>query len=100
MSRFSLMVNGNNIDTDVAPDTPILWVLRDHLNLVGTKFGCGAAQCGAFNAGLCLIDMQDIVHFCVHQWPQVVQTTDGLHGGNAAEGLGGQTGIFADHTGR
>ncbi len=32
---------------DAAPDTPILWVLRDHLNLVGTKFGCGAAHCGA-----------------------------------------------------
>ena len=35
------------MDVDVDPATPVLWVLRDHLNLVGTKFGCGVAQCGA-----------------------------------------------------
>ncbi len=47
MARFNLTVNGKNVEVDVAPDTPMLWVLRDHLKLVGTKYGCGIAQCGA-----------------------------------------------------
>ncbi len=47
MATFNLNVNGKTHQVDVAPETPILWVLRDHLNLVGTKFGCGIAQCGA-----------------------------------------------------
>ena len=40
-------VNGESKTVEVASDTPVLWVLRDHLNLVGTKFGCGIGQCGA-----------------------------------------------------
>ncbi|MCD2450476.1 (2Fe-2S)-binding protein [Methylicorpusculum oleiharenae] len=47
MSEFILNINGIVQTTDVAPDTPLLWVLRDHLKLVGTKFGCGIGQCGA-----------------------------------------------------
>ena len=47
MANFKLNVNGETHNIDVDPSTPILWVLRDHLNLVGTKFGCGIAQCGA-----------------------------------------------------
>ena len=47
MSTFNLTINGKEHQVDVAPDTPILWVLRDHLDLVGTKYGCGIAQCGA-----------------------------------------------------
>jgi len=47
MPVFTLQINGKEYKADVAPDTPILWVLRDHLGLVGTKFGCGIAQCGA-----------------------------------------------------
>jgi isoquinoline 1-oxidoreductase alpha subunit len=42
-----LIVNGRVHELDVAPDTPLLWVLRDHLNLTGTKYGCGMALCGA-----------------------------------------------------
>ena len=42
-----LIVNGAARDVDADPDTPLLWVLRDHLGLTGTKFGCGAALCGA-----------------------------------------------------
>ena len=42
-----LKVNGKTTRVDVAPDTPLLWVLRDVLDLPGTKFGCGIAQCGA-----------------------------------------------------
>lgn len=47
MAAFTLNINGKSHEVDVAPDTPILWVLRDHLDMVGTKFGCGIAQCGA-----------------------------------------------------
>jgi isoquinoline 1-oxidoreductase alpha subunit len=43
----TLSVNGNRLETDAPPNTPLLWVLRDHLNLTGTKFGCGAGMCGA-----------------------------------------------------
>jgi isoquinoline 1-oxidoreductase subunit alpha len=44
---YQLNVNGKAMTADVDPDTPLLWVLRDTLGLVGTKFGCGVAQCGA-----------------------------------------------------
>jgi len=47
MATFTIKVNGKKHDLDVDPSTPILWVLRDHLNMVGTKYGCGIAQCGA-----------------------------------------------------
>ena len=43
----SLNVNGLSVEANATPDTPLLWVLRDHLGLTGTKFGCGIAQCGA-----------------------------------------------------
>ncbi|SNR45845.1 isoquinoline 1-oxidoreductase, alpha subunit [Maribacter sedimenticola] len=47
MATFSIHINGSTKNIDVDPSTPMLWVLRDHFNLVGTKFGCGIAQCGA-----------------------------------------------------
>jgi len=47
MAIFNLKINSKEFQVDVDPSTPMLWVLRDHLNLVGTKFGCGMAQCGA-----------------------------------------------------
>jgi aerobic-type carbon monoxide dehydrogenase small subunit (CoxS/CutS family) len=47
MAAISLMVNGKKQTVDVDPKTPLLWVLREHLKLVGTKYGCGMAQCGA-----------------------------------------------------
>lgn len=47
MSKFTLRVNGQSHSVDVAPETPMLWVLRDSLGLVGTKYGCGIGQCGA-----------------------------------------------------
>lgn len=47
MPKYSLNINGKALEVDVAADTPLLWVLRDHLGLVGTKYGCGIAQCGA-----------------------------------------------------
>ena len=47
MAIFNLKINGEKHQIDVDPSTPTLWVLRDHLKLLGTKFGCGIAQCGA-----------------------------------------------------
>jgi isoquinoline 1-oxidoreductase alpha subunit len=47
MAEFTLNVNHQQYTVDVDADTPVLWVLRDHLQLVGTKFGCGVGLCGA-----------------------------------------------------
>ena len=47
MAIFNLTINGKRQEYDVDPDTPLLWVLRDHAKLTGTKYGCGIAQCGA-----------------------------------------------------
>ncbi len=51
---ISLKINGKVTEVDVDPETPLLWVLRDNLNLTGTKFGCGIAQCGT-----CTVLMND-----------------------------------------
>jgi isoquinoline 1-oxidoreductase alpha subunit len=47
LMAYNLTVNGKSMSVDVPPDTPLLWVLRDVLNLKGTKYGCGVGQCGA-----------------------------------------------------
>ena len=47
MPVYKLKINGKEYSADVAADTPLLWVLRDNLQLLGTKFGCGIGQCGA-----------------------------------------------------
>ena len=47
MSVISISVNGKSTEVEVEPATPLLWVIREHLQLTGTKFGCGMAQCGA-----------------------------------------------------
>ena len=61
MAPFSLHVNGKELQADVSPDTPLLWVLRDTLGLTGTKYGCGIAQCGA-----CTVHLNDkAVRSCV-----------------------------------
>ncbi|GAB2766610.1 (2Fe-2S)-binding protein [Rhabdobacter roseus] len=54
MALFKLQINGRSYQADVEPDTPLLWVLRDHLGLVGAKYGCGIAQCGA-----CMVHLND-----------------------------------------
>jgi len=56
MAIFNLKVNGKEHQVDVDPTTPILWVLRDHLKLLGTKYGCGLGQCGS-----CTIHMSGVV---------------------------------------
>lgn len=47
MATYNLTINNQQVTVDVSADTPLLWVLRDELELKGTKFGCGKAQCGA-----------------------------------------------------
>jgi isoquinoline 1-oxidoreductase alpha subunit len=47
MATFNLRINGETQQFDVDPSTPLLWVLREHAGLVGTKYGCGISQCGA-----------------------------------------------------
>ena len=78
MANYSLNVNGKQHSVEVDPSTPILWVLRDHLQLVGTKYGCGIAQCGS-----CTIHVENIaVRSC--QYPvslvdnQKITTIEGL----------------------
>lgn len=52
MANFTLRVNGVDKSVDVSPDTPLLWVLRDDLQLTGTKFGCGVGLCGSCSVHL------------------------------------------------
>lgn len=47
MAEYNITVNGKKLTVDADPSTPLLWVIRDHLKLVGTKYGCGISQCGA-----------------------------------------------------
>ncbi|RXK49920.1 (2Fe-2S)-binding protein [Aquirufa rosea] len=47
MESIELLINRKKVKVEVDPNTPLLWVLRDHLSLLGTKYGCGIAQCGA-----------------------------------------------------
>jgi aerobic-type carbon monoxide dehydrogenase small subunit (CoxS/CutS family) len=61
--RFELTVNGQPHAVDVSPDTPLLWVLRDILNLKGTKYGCGIGQCAA-----CTVHLNgQPIHSCLTQ---------------------------------
>jgi len=60
MAKYTLSVNGRMMSVEADADTPLLWVLRDHLNLVGTKFGCGVSECG-----VCIVHMNgNVVYFC------------------------------------
>jgi isoquinoline 1-oxidoreductase subunit alpha len=78
MATFNLNVNGKMQEVDVDPSTPMLWVLRDHLKLVGTKYGCGIAQCGACTIHLgdtavrsCMLDVSSV-------GTQAITTIEGL----------------------
>ncbi len=78
MATFHLNINGKKHQVDVDPNTPVLWVLRDHLNLVGAKYGCGVAQCGA-----CTIHVDDVaLRSCILPISQVgnqtITTIEGL----------------------
>ncbi|OSZ80451.1 (2Fe-2S)-binding protein [Chitinophagaceae bacterium IBVUCB2] len=75
---ITLNINKKTYDVDVDPETPLLWVLRDNLNLVGAKYGCGLAQCGA-----CVVHLNgEAVRSCVTKVSravgQKVVTIEGL----------------------
>jgi isoquinoline 1-oxidoreductase alpha subunit len=76
----SFLLNGKTVTVNAEPDTPLLWVLRDHLKLTGTKFGCGAALCGA-----CTVHLDGVAtRSCVTPLSAVagkkVTSIEGLHG--------------------
>lgn len=79
MPTYSLSVNGKKENVDTEASTPLLWILREHLGLTGTKFGCGVAQCGA-----CTIHLDDApVRACIMpvsaiQEGQKITTIEGL----------------------
>jgi len=79
---ISLNVNKKELQVDVDPETPLLWVLRDHLDLLGTKYGCGVAQCGA-----CVVHMDgEAIRSCVTKVKRAVDkkvvTIEGLSENN------------------
>jgi isoquinoline 1-oxidoreductase alpha subunit len=78
MANYKLRINNQNFEVEVDEDTPLLWVLRDHLGLVGTKYSCGIAQCGA-----CTVHMgEDAVRSCTLPisaiGSQTITTIEGL----------------------
>ncbi len=95
MSKVQFTVNGRAVDFEVEPGTPLLWVLREELNLTGTKFGCGMAMCGA-----CTVHLDGAaVRSCVTPIEEVVgrevRTIEGLAG---PEGLHAVQQAWVDHS--
>ena len=78
MSKYTLQINGQSRNVDVAPDTPLLWVLRDNLELVGTKFGCGVGQCGACSIHLNGVSMRACMTAVSTVGRKQVTTIEGL----------------------
>ena len=81
MSLFRLSVNGKKVEVDVDPNTPVLWVLREHLKLVGTKYGCGMAQCGACTVHLGGSAVRSCVLPVSSVGDQAITTIEGLSPG-------------------
>lgn len=81
MTQFSLTVNGERYQIDVEADTPLLWVLRDELGFVGTKYGCGIAQCGACTVHLDGVAVRSCVIPISALEAQAVVTIEGLADG-------------------
>ncbi len=78
MTVFNLKVNKKTYQVDVDPDTPMLWVLRDHLQLTGTKFGCGVAQCGACTIHLNGEAVRSCITFVSEVGDKEITTIEGL----------------------
>jgi len=78
MPTYQLTVNGQSREVTVSPETPLLWVLRDSLNLVGTKFGCGAGACGACTVHLDGVAMRSCQTPISHIDGEKITTIEGL----------------------
>ena len=74
----SLKVNGQLHTVEAEPDTPLLWVLRDELGLVGTKYGCGVAQCGACTVHIDGVAMRSCVTSLARVGAKAVTTIEGV----------------------
>lgn len=81
MATFNLKINGKNKKVDVDPSTPVLWVLRDELKMLGTKFGCGMAQCGACTIHIDGTAMRSCVYPVSAVDGQNITTIEGLADG-------------------
>nr|WP_293843250.1 (2Fe-2S)-binding protein [uncultured Arsenicibacter sp.] len=78
MATFQLKINGKVRKVEVDPATPVLWVLRDHLNLQGTKYGCGMAQCGACTIHVDGMAMRSCSYPVSAVGKQAITTIEGL----------------------
>ncbi len=78
MAIYKVQINGREHQVDVAADTPLLWVLRDHLGLVGTKYGCGIAQCGACTVHLDGVAVRSCIMPVSAVTSQKITTIEGL----------------------
>ncbi len=78
MAIFKLKINGKQYQVDVDPSTPVLWVLRDHLKMMGTKYGCGVAQCGACTIHLDGEAVRSCITFVDSVGDQEITTIEGL----------------------
>ncbi len=78
MKQYTITVNGQRRTVEAAPDMPLLWVLRDELQLVGTKYGCGIAQCGACTVHLDGVAMRSCSLPIEAIGTQAVTTIEGL----------------------
>ncbi len=82
MPRYTLNINGTNQTVNADADTPLLWVLRDELGLVGTKFGCGIAMCGACTVHLGGVALRSCSLPVAAVGTQPVTTIEGLADGS------------------
>ena len=78
MSTYTLIVNGQHRSVDQAPDTPLLWVLRDALDLVGAKYGCGIGQCGACTVHINGVPTRSCMTTVASVGRQPITTIEGL----------------------
>jgi isoquinoline 1-oxidoreductase subunit alpha len=92
MATISLTVNKRTIQVDLDPDTPLLWVLRDHLNLVGTKFGCGGGFCGACTVHVDGAATRSCQLAVAKAQGRRITTVEGLSGSAGSQGAAGSAG--------
>lgn len=78
MAKFNLKINRKAYQVDVDPSTPMLWVLREHLKLVGTKYGCGVAQCGACTIHIDGEAVRSCITFVSEVGDKEITTIEGL----------------------
>mgnify|MGYP000669292935 CR=1 FL=1 len=78
MAQYNLKINGKALQVEADPSTPVLWVLRDNLKMLGTKFGCGMAQCGACTIHIDGTAMRSCVYPVSAVEGQNITTIEGL----------------------